>query len=187
MKNTTINLISGTILVFSIILSGACKKKESFEDKVGGCYDTDSPSYNGAIDYDDGTCKYAFVNMYEITSHPEQDPANSGTDWDLITNTEADLLLTIKTQIGQEVIFQSYEKSNHTYNVPAQWTAPIDIMLVNQNYEWELFDADDLDADDFIAGGTFNPIKLAGDGIILHSDTNNLNKLTELKLYYTLK
>ena len=70
MKKNTINLLSGTILVFSIVLSGACKKVEVDDEKVGGCFDTDSPIHNGSIDYDDGTCQYAYIDLYELTNHP---------------------------------------------------------------------------------------------------------------------
>ena len=78
MKKNTINLLSGTILVFSIVLSGACKKVEVDDEKVGGCYDTESPMHNGSADYDDGTCQYAYIDSYELTSHPAQDPNAGG-------------------------------------------------------------------------------------------------------------
>lgn len=172
----------------TIAFISACKKTEYEDEKVGGCYDLDSPLYDKDIDYDDGTCKYAYVTAYEITKHPEQDPANSGTDWDLITNTEADLLLTVKTQIDQKIIFQSVEMLNHTYNVPAKWTAPVDIQLFNQNYTWELYDADDLDADDFIASGVFNPLdQIIKSDSVYSTDTNSLNKVTFFKLYFDVK
>jgi hypothetical protein len=200
MKKNTINLLSGTILVFSIVLSGACKKVEFDDQKVGGCFDTDSPIHDASIDYDDGTCQYAFVDMYEITKHPYQDPANSGQDWDLIVNTEADIILTVKYPLdstynviatgdtiwGGDILFESSEKTNQTYNTAAKWTSPVNMMMLNEEYAWELYDAD-VDADDYIASGKFNPIDLASENTIITGDTNGLNEVTQLKLYYTLK
>ena len=65
-----------------------------------------------SIDYDDGTCQYAYIDLYELTNHPDQDPANSGQDWDLIAvgnATRPDVLLTITNQLTGEVLFEGPE------------------------------------------------------------------------------
>ena len=189
MKNNIINLLSGTILVFSIVLSGACKKVEVIDEKTGGCFDTDSPIHNGGADYDDGTCQYAYIDMYELTDHPDQDPANSGQDWDLIAigdATRPDVLLTISNQLTGEILFQSPEIDDIAPNSSPSWAAPYQEQLFNHNYEWTLYD-NDVSGSELMASGVFNPIELATDGVIQTGDVNSLNDTTVLTLFYTLK
>jgi hypothetical protein len=189
MNKNTINLLSGTILAFSIVLSGACKKVEVVDEKIGGCYDTDSPMHNGSIDYDDGSCQYAYIDMYELTRHPDQDPANSGQDWDLIAvgdATRPDVLLTITNQLTGEVLFESPEIGDIAPNSSPSWSAPYQEQLFNHNYEWTLYD-NDLSGSELMAAGVFNPIELANNGAIRTGVVNPLGDSTVLTLFYTLK
>ena len=189
MKKNTINLLSGTILVFSIVLSGACKKVEVIDEKVGGCFDTDSPLHDGSADYDDGTCQYAYIETYELTNHPDQDPANSGQDWDIIAvgnATRPDVLLTITNQLTGEVLFQGPETVDIAPSSSPSWSAPYQVQLFNHNYEWTLYD-NDLSGSELMAAGFFNPIELANNGIIRTGVANPLGDSTVLTLSYTLK
>ena len=195
MKKNTINLLSGTILVFSIVLSGACKKVEVDDEKVGGCYDTESPMHNGSADYDDGTCQYAYIDSYELTSHPAQDPNAGGwlnpeQYWDvgLGETTRPDVLLTITNQLTGEILFEGPESTNIAPDSSPSWSAPYEVQLFNQNYEWTLYDNDELlgviGDRQLMAYGVFNPIELASNGTIISISEN---ETATVKLYYTLK
>ncbi len=181
MKKNLVNLLSGTFLASSIIFSGACKKEpEPVDTSVGGCTDMDSPLYNASADYDDNSCQYAYVTQYEITFHQETD---GGSDWDLLLNTDADLILRVKESGASSWMFESATIDNQPHNVAATWTAPANIKLLNKDYEWELYDYDDTSGDDFIASGTFNPIELASGGEVIATNTS---ANTQIKLYYNL-
>ena len=189
MKKNTINLLSGTFLVFSIVLSGACKKVEVVDEKVGGCFDTDSPIHDASIDYDDGTCQYAYIDLYELTNHPDQDPANSGQDWDLIAVGNArrpDVLLTITNQLTGEVLFEGPETGDIDPSSTPSWPAPYQQQLFNHNYEWTLYD-NDVSGSELMASGVFNPIELANSGTIQFGDVNSLQDTTLVTMFYTLK
>ena len=96
------------------------------------------------------------------------------------------LILRIKEEGATNWLFESAEISNQAHNVPAVWTAPINIKLLNQNYEWELVDYDATTSDDLVATGTFNPIDLANDGEIIASGTNPNGGQSQLRITYNL-
>ncbi|MCT4581604.1 MAG: hypothetical protein N4A35_09320 [Flavobacteriales bacterium] len=178
------------LTLFLVLISLlACRKVEephlNRATKNGGCYDVDSPFYDATIDYDDQSCVYAYTERYEISYHPEED---GGSDWDFLTFTNADLILRIKEQGAADWLFESSTKEDQDHNVPAVWTAPEAIKLLNKTYEWELYDSDIGTADDFIASGTFNAIGKARngeeDGQLEVTDNNGT---TQLVIYYSLK
>lgn len=178
------------LIVFTLISILSCRKIESEqnkrETKVGGCNDIDSPFYNDNIAYDDQSCTYAFTERYEISYHPEKD---GGSNWDPLVYTDADLVFRIKEQGSADWLFESTTKEDQAHNVPAIWAAPESVKLLNKNYEWELHDEDNGSSDDFVAGGTFNPIGKSREGnqddkqIEITDDTGG----TQLILYYTVK
>ncbi len=181
------NILKTTLLLATstLILGTSCRKKEPVEDeKIGGCLDIDSPLYNANADFDDESCKYAYTDSYEITYHPEQD---GGSDWDFLTNTDADLILRIKEQGAPNWMFESATIDNQPHNVPAVWTAPTRLKLYNKVYEWELYDYDATSGDDFVSGGTFNAVELASNGSIIAKGTNPSGNETQIKIYYTLE
>lgn len=181
-RTTTLLLATG------IIALSSCKKEEPElrDEKIGGCTDQDSPMYDGTVDFDDESCVYAYVNAYEITYHPQYD--ESGSDWDFLTNTDADLILRIKPDGASTWMFESAEISNQPHDQPADWTAPENIKLLNQDYFWEVYDADTGSGDDFVASGTFNPIELAdvNSGTITTLGTNASGNPTQLVLSFEL-
>ena len=184
MKNSrlfTVLAVSG-----ALAFGSSCKKEEPDprDGTVGGCLDADSPLYNAAADYDDESCKYANTASYEISYHPEED---DGSDWDLWTNTDADLILRIREVGATNWMFESAEISNQPHNVPAVWTAPTLIKLLNKEYEWELVDYDSTTGDDFVSSGTFNPVALASDGNVITLGTNPAGDASQLKIAYTLE
>jgi hypothetical protein len=184
MKNSrlfAIMAISG-----AIAFGTSCKKEEPDprDGKVGGCLDSESPLYNADADYDDESCKYAYTASYEISYHPEND--EDGDNWDLFTNTDADLILKIREVGATNWMFESAEISNQAHNVAAVWTAPTLIKLMNKQYEWELWDADSGTGDDFVSSGTFNPIELADANNIITLGTNSASEASQLKIAYTL-
>ena len=182
------------ILVFSFLMSFvlflSCKKNEIQEDtKVGGCTDIDSPIYNAQADFEDASCLYAYVHQYEISYYPNEDPDASWPiyTWDdPISGADADLILRIWDQENSNEIFNSSEKEDQPYNVPAIWTAPYNVKLLNKTYEWELVDYDATSLDDFIASGTFNPIELADNGTITTIGYHTAGNQTQLVLHYEL-
>lgn len=176
-------------LVFIFVLG--CRKLEdpnlNRNTKKGGCYDVDSPFYDETIDYDNQSCLYAYTSRYEISYHPEED---NGSNWDpaITFYPKADLILRVKEQGSADWIFESSIKEDQDHNVPAIWTAPEAVKLLNTNYEWELYDSDVGSADDFIASGVFNAIGKAREG---QEDgqfevTDN-NGTTQLVIYYSVK
>jgi hypothetical protein len=178
-KSTTL------FLACAALLSTSCKKKEPVEDaKVGGCLNEDSPLYNASADFDDESCLFAYTSSYEISYHPEKDP--SGSDWDFLTNTDADLILRIKEQGAANWMFESAVIDNQPHNSPAVWTAPTLIKLSNKVYEWELYDYDATSGDDFVSSGSFNAITLATNGTIITEGTNSSGNKSQLKISYTL-
>lgn len=183
-------MISRTLTIGLVFISLlGCRKVEdpslNRNTKKGGCYDIDSPFYDETVDYDNQSCVYAFTERYEISYFPQYD---GGSDWDFLTYTNADLILRVKEQGAADWLFESSIKEDHEYNVPAVWTAPEEVKLLNKDYEWELYDSDIGTADDFIASGVFNAIGKAREG---QEDgqfevTNN-SGTTKLVIYYTLK
>lgn len=163
----------------------ACRKVENPEDarilKQGGCLDIDSPLYDETVDYDNQSCMYAFADRYEISYHPEKD---GSSNWDPFTYTDADLVLRIKVQGSSNWIFESTTKEDQPHNQAAIWAAPKQEKLLNQAYEWELYDEDNGSSDDFVGGGVFNPIGKADKGEIVITDNSGG---TQLKIYYQLK
>ncbi|MCT4581605.1 MAG: hypothetical protein N4A35_09325 [Flavobacteriales bacterium] len=184
-KSTIINLLSITALSGAVLFAGACKKSEEPEPtvvpKVKGCTDIDSPLYNADAEESDGSCTYARVTKYEITYHPEMD---GSSNWDPTVYTDADLILRIKEQGTSNWSFESSTIEDQAHNVPAEWTAPSPLKLLNKTYEWELYDDDNGTADDFISSGTFNPITLAD------LDNNTITTVSggsQLKIYFNLQ
>lgn len=179
-------IIFGTLLATAVIFTGSCKKDPPPEDtKVGGCTDPDSPLYNANADYDDNSCQYAFTTSYEVTSFPQYDA--NGSDWDFLTYTNADIYIILKEEGSSTEIFHSAAIQDQPYNSPSTWTAPSSIKLLNKNYVFEAYDEDTGSSDDFIGSGTFNPVKLAKDGVITATGTNSSGDQTIFKIYYNLK
>jgi hypothetical protein len=177
---------SALVLGVGVIAFSSCKKEEPEmrDEKLGGCLNENSPLYNSAADFDDESCQFAYVNAYEITYHPANDA--NGDDWDFLVNTDADLILRIKPDGATSWMFESVELSDQGHNDPANWTAPENIKLLNQDYFWELYDVDGTSSDDFVASGTFNPIELADDGTIVTTGTNSSGNESQLVLTYEL-
>lgn len=181
-----------SILLIALLATSvnSCKKKESElrSTKIGGCLDPNSLSYNPASDFDDESCKYAFVNQYEITYHPLKD---CGSDWDgfptLGNAKKADLIFKIRVKGESVWFYESPELTDQTHNVPAVWTAPVNIKLENKIYEWILEDYDSLNSNDLVATGEFNPMDVAADGKVIVIGKNSCNEETQLILHYTVQ
>jgi hypothetical protein len=179
-----------TITLATFLLFNNCRKVETQENTlIGGCTDIDSPIYDSLCDFEDASCLYAYVNQYEISYYPSEDP---GASWpiytwdDPISGANADLILHIWEQDNSTELFTSSEMSNQPYNTPALWTSPYNIKLLNKVYEWELVDYDATSGNDFIASGTFNPIELADNGTITTIGYHTLGNQTQLVLHYEL-
>lgn len=175
-------------LLALIFVFDSCRKEED-PLRIGGCGDPDSPTNNiGSIDYDDASCYYGFITEYEITYHPEFDnAAGSGTDWDFLTFTDADLLLRVKQDTSSGWFFESFEHSDQPHNDTARWGAPFEYKLLNTGYTWELYDVDATGGDDLVSSGSFNAIEKAKDGYVTTIGTNSAGDSTELRIKYDLR
>ena len=71
--------------------------------------------------------------------------------------------------------------------MPAVWTAPVNIKLLNTIYSWELVDYDSTSGNDVVATGEFNPMDVAADGKVIVIGKNSCNEETQLVLYYTVQ
>jgi hypothetical protein len=176
------------IFISGIIVFDSCRKEEA-PLRVGGCNDPDSPENSiGDIDYDDASCLYGFITGYEIAYHPRYDnAAGTGTDWDLIIATEADLILRIKQDTAAGYFFESFEQTDQAYNDTAKWGSPFEYKLVNATYVWDLYDVDVAGGDDLVAQGTFNAIENAANGVVTTIGYNPFGDSTELRITYDLR
>lgn len=185
MKSTIINIFSVAALSGVILLSGACKKKEEpapvAPTVIKGCTDIDSPYYNSEAEESDGSCTYAKVSKFEISYHPEMD---GSSNWDPTVYTDADLILRVKVQGTANWLFESTTIEDQAHNVPAQWSSPSPLKLLNKTYEWELYDDDNGSADDFISSGTFNPIDLAN---LTTKTVTTVSGGSQLKIYFNIQ
>ena len=168
----------------------SCKKPNIEQNTlIGGCTDMDSPLYDATVDFEDASCLYAYIDEYEISYYPGEDPNASWPilTWDdPISGSDADLILTIWEQDNGNIIFTSSELPNQPYNSPGVWNAPENLKLFNKMYQWELVDYDGLNSNDFIASGTFNPIALASNGEITTIGNHTAGNQSQLKIYYRL-
>jgi hypothetical protein len=155
MKKIFISMLALSLFTVS------CKKKGAEEEdaKIGGCTDTDSPFYQTGRDFDDGSCKYAYVTQIEVLSFPEKD---GGSTWDPIINTKADIYLQIKpvnaANYNDYYTNEGSQLNNAEHDQTHTFTSANQFKLTNETWEWELMDDDDTSSDDEIANGTFNPI-----------------------------
>ena len=74
------------IIVFTISLVGC--KKEIFDssNNMGGCTDLNAINYSDSVDFEDNTCQYAYINQYEVSYYPEDNPNSSipfVNSWDI--------------------------------------------------------------------------------------------------------
>jgi hypothetical protein len=187
-------IISTYLLMIPVIavtlLTGSCKKKEAElrATKIGGCLDPNSLNYNASADFDDESCEYAYVEQYEITYHPQQDCGSAWDGFPTLGNAQkADLIFKIRIKGEATWLYESPEKTDQTHTVPAVWTAPVNIKLLNKTYEWVLEDYDTLNDNDLVAQGEFNPIELAANGKITTIGKNGCNNETQLVLYYVIQ
>lgn len=143
----------------------SCKKKGGEEEvKTGGCTDTDSPFYKSGMDFDDGSCKYAYVTQVEVLGFPEKD---GGSNWDAFAignETKADIYFQFKpTSAASYTDYfssRSNEISNAVFDQTHTWTSANQFKLTSENWYWEMLDKDGALAgdDDMVASGTLNPI-----------------------------
>lgn len=160
----------------------SCKKKPV--EKTGGCMDIHSPLYSSTAEINDGSCKYIYAVEYEITDFPSKKSDGNNWDWDLTGLTiDPDLILYINKQGSDDFSYTSPVINNVTNSDEVIWTSTDQFKMINEIWEWSLYDSD-IDDDDLIAEGTFNPVsQFTSDHIILTSDDGKAT----LKLYIDLR
>tara|TARA_Y100001954_G_scaffold193902_1_gene209197 strand:+ start:345 stop:884 length:540 start_codon:yes stop_codon:yes gene_type:complete len=164
------------IIVLALMLFlNACKKKDESLQKRG-CIDINSPFYDSTAEDDDGSCLYIYAVELEITDFPSKDA--NGSNWDIVPGTtKPDLLLTLKKEDSSTTNFTSSVLNNSSVADDNIWTTPEPILMLNEGWEWELWD-DDVDANDLMAQGSFNPIIEYGQESILLTSNDEKTKLT---------
>ncbi len=179
-----------TALLIIIFLIG-CKKSNADDDiKIGGCTDIDSPIYDNSADYDDASCLYAYINQYEISYYPEENPNATWpfTSWDITgTGTDADLYLKIIEYDSSNYFYSSPIIDNQSPNSPCYWSSSSNEKLFYKNYHWEIYDRDTGPFDnDFIDSGSFNPIANAVNGKITAFGKHSPENRTQLVLHFQI-
>ncbi len=178
------------LIILSITL--VCCKKDIFDpnNNIGGCTDANAINYADNVDFEDNTCQFAYINQYEVSYYPEDNPNSSipfVNSWDIPgTGADADLLLKIRYQDSTDFLFSSPILDDHSPNSAAYWTAPLKFKLLNTTYHWELYDNDATNSNEFIDSGSFNPIIIASNfKITVYGKTPPENR-TQLVLHYQL-
>ena len=177
----TINCYILAILVIGLVAS-SCKKEEENSGGTGGCMDENSPYFSSAATYDNGTCEFLYVTEYEVTNYEDK-------DWDLavplLETFKADLYIKVKKQSSSSWEFFSNTIDNADPNTVHIWSDPNQFQLLNETYEWKLFDEDTppLDTDDEMASGSFNPVTSGNNGVVVSESSDGL---TTVKIRYSL-
>ena len=65
------------IIILTISLVGC--KKEIFDssNNMVGCTDLNAINYSYNVDFEDNSCQYAYINQYEVSYYPEDNPNSS--------------------------------------------------------------------------------------------------------------
>ena len=182
-----------TFLIAFLLLFSSIGCKKTIVDggtKVGGCTDMDSPIFDSIADYDDGSCLYAYINQYEITYYPEENPNATWpfTSWDITgTGTDADLYLKIIEYDSTNYFFSSPVVDNQSPNSPCFWSSSSNEKLFYKKYHWEIYDRDTGPFDnDFIDSGSFNPIANAVNGKVTTFGKHPPENRTQLVLHFEI-
>ena len=142
LKNYNLLLITISIS----ILSFGCKKSIVDDGiKIGGCTDIDSPIFDSTSDYYNASCLYAYINQYEISYYPEENPNATWPFTSLYitgTGADADLYLRIIESDSTNYFFSSPIIDNQSPNSPCFWTSSSNEKLFNKKYHWEVYDRD---------------------------------------------
>lgn len=152
-------------IFFILLITASCRKKEPIvieNTKIGGCIDVDSPLNNTEFDFDNGSCKYAYVNEIQLLGFPEKD---DGSSWDSFGG-RADVYIKFKpvSSVSYTGFFdvESNEVENARHNEIHTWAVPAFFKLTGEEWTWAVYDKDGTfgGSDDEIASGTVNPIEI---------------------------
>ena len=185
-------MIKVKLIFFVSVLTLVGCKKDIFDpdNNVGGCTDIDAINFNNEADFEDNSCLYAYIQEYEISYYPDENPNSSipfVDSWDIPgTGANADLLLKIKHQDSSSYLFVSPIMENQSANSPAYWPAQENYKLVNKTYYWELYDNDATNSNEFIDSGSFNPISIAINNKITVHGNHLPSNSTQLVIHYAL-
>jgi len=173
----TFNFLILVIAIFALGTIG-CSKEDINEELPGGCMDVNSPHYNDAAVVDDESCQFLYVTDYELTNYED-------IDWDVLINVDADVYIKVKKQSSSSWEFSSNVINDADPSTIQLWSAPYQFQLLNTTYVWELFDADipPIDPDDAMSSGTFNPVTMGSNGVIV---SQSIDGLTTVKIHYNL-
>lgn len=180
------------VILFAVVLGlgfSSCRKKGADEEvKIGGCTDIDSPTYKKSLDFDDGSCKYAFVTEVEVLNFPAK---NNGSGWDDFGG-KPDVYFKLKpvSETSYDNFFNSFDekKGNASPGDDIRWNAANQFQLTYEDWYWELMDDDNFigGSDDRIASGIINPILKANksENWVIVTSTNGE---TQIKVKYILQ
>lgn len=136
------------ILLFGIILLSStftsCKKE--------GCTDIDADNYDSSAEKS-SVCKFRYgnnVTVYTPTS-VNYDPLDA-----------PDLYVRFAKKTSSTWDYNTTTVSNSN-NISANFN---DFLFGNEQWDFEVYDYDTLDADDLVCSGSFNPLKDGKDGVI---------------------
>lgn len=172
--------IASLVFILFITVSSCRKDKYKPDEKIGigGCMDENSPFFNSIAAYDDGSCQFLYITEYELVEYKDD-------EWDLLIGTNADVYLKVKRQTSSYWEFTSNSINNAGPSTAQIWTAPEQFQLLNETYQWELYDADSppFDADDLMASGSFNPVTGGIGGAVISESSDGT---TTVKIHFRL-
>lgn len=161
-------LLFPMLLIF--LATSSCKKEK-------GCTDLDADNYKSSAEKDDGTCKYRNAASVRIDATPSTD--GSGAAWDPFSAPD----LFVRFSKSSSTTWDNITNTVDEATLPASLILPNgDVKFTNENWQFQIVDADSPDDDDVIFSGTFNPLTNGGTGNVVVTGTG-----VSITFIYTVK
>lgn len=130
----------------SVLFIAACKKE--------GCTDANADNFDREADKSDNSCTYRYPVAVKVNSLPAAKP--NGESWDAADG--ADVYVRFTKSTGDSWLYTT--TTDEDYNGAVTFTiANAANYFTNEQWKFEIKDADLLSEDELMASGTFNPVE----------------------------